>query len=441
MGQESYYGEAQYATETNGTWGSVSGVPTTLGAGTFYGVSCTGIENCTAVGEDASGGVDGVAYPMYATESNGTWVASNLELASDEDYIFYGVSCTDATDCTAVGDSGIYQTESNGIWGPPLTAPGTLGQVADTFRGVSCTGPTDCTAVGDGGIYQTESNGIWGPVAEDPSVLEFFNVSCTGPTDCTAVGYAGPTFVQSEPIYTTTENPSDTISFNSDLGAAVASMSGPDGSSITLPSDTYAGYTFNGWFTAANGGTEIGGAGSSYAIPPGGATLYAQWSANATETITFDSEGGSAVPSMSGLEGTTITLPGAPTYAGYTFDGWFAAPSGGNALTSPYAMTGSITLYAQWTATTVTAASIAALAKSDVQNSANYNAAPPLGKAIVNGVLVAMARVLAAIGPSNSPAKNTPLIDVYRGVVTLLRAFGLVTSSQAATLTTDASEL
>jgi uncharacterized repeat protein (TIGR02543 family) len=247
--------------------------------------------------------------------------------------------------------------------------------------------------------------------------------------------------VQSEPIYATTENPTDTVSFNSDLGAAVASISGPDGSSITLPGDTYTGYTFNGWFTAANGGTEIGGAGSSYAIPSGGATLYAQWTANATDTITFDSEGGSAVSSMSGLDGTTIPLPGAPTYAGYTFDGWFAAPSGGTVLTSPYALTGSITLYAQWTAMTVTAATIAALTKSDVQDSANYNAAPPLGKSIVNGVLVAMARVLAAIGPSNSAAKNAALINVYRGVVTLLRVLGLVTSSQAATLITDASEL
>ena len=66
--------------------------------------------------------------------------------------------------------------------------------------------------------------------------------------------------------------------------------------------------------------------------------------------ITFNSEGGSAVSSMSGPEGTTITLPAAPTYAGYNFDGWFLAASGGSALSSPYTLTTSLTLYAQWTA-------------------------------------------------------------------------------------------
>ena len=53
---------------------------------------------------------------------------------------------------------------------------------------------------------------------------------------------------------------------------------------------------------------------------------YAQWSANPTITISFNSEGGSAVPPVTGLEGTTVTLPAAPTYAGYTFAGWFTAP-------------------------------------------------------------------------------------------------------------------
>jgi len=33
--------------------------------------------------------------------------------------VLESVSCTDATDCTAVGLSGIYVTESAGIWGQP----------------------------------------------------------------------------------------------------------------------------------------------------------------------------------------------------------------------------------------------------------------------------------------------------------------------------------
>jgi uncharacterized repeat protein (TIGR02543 family) len=69
-------------------------------------------------------------------------------------------------------------------------------------------------------------------------------------------------------------------------------------------------------------------------------------------TVTFNSEGGSAVSSISDYVGLTIWLPSAPTYAGHTFTGWFAAPSGGTALTSPYTISASTTLYAQWSTAT-----------------------------------------------------------------------------------------
>jgi hypothetical protein len=83
------------------------------------------------------------------------------------------------------------------------------------------------------------------------------------------------------PSFTVTDGTTDTVAFNPDGGAAVASLSGLDGSSITLPSDTYSGYAFEGWFTAPSGGTEVGHAGSSYTVLSGSTSLYAQWSANA----------------------------------------------------------------------------------------------------------------------------------------------------------------
>jgi uncharacterized repeat protein (TIGR02543 family) len=69
-------------------------------------------------------------------------------------------------------------------------------------------------------------------------------------------------------------------------------------------------------------------------------------------TVAFNAEnpGVGTVASMSGPDGSTITLPSAPSYPGYVFDGWFIASSGGSALTSPYTIpSGGITLYAQWT--------------------------------------------------------------------------------------------
>jgi len=139
----------------------------------------------------------------------------------------------------------------------------------------------------------------------------------------------------------------DVVSFNSEGGSAVSSISGPDGTTVTLPSaPTLAGYTFDGWFAAATGGSALT---SPYTLS-GSLTLDAQWTATPTDVVSFNSEGGSAVSSISGLDGTTVTLPSAPTLAGHTFDGWFAAATGGSALTSPYTLSGSLTLDAQWTA-------------------------------------------------------------------------------------------
>jgi Listeria-Bacteroides repeat domain (List_Bact_rpt) len=101
-----------------------------------------------------------------------------------------------------------------------------------------------------------------------------------------------------------------------------------------------------GWFAAASGGIALT---SPYTLT-GSTTLYAQW----TDTLTFNSEGGSAVAAVTGLDGTTVTLPAAPTWAGHSFAGWFLAPSGGTARSSPYTLTGSTTLYAQWTASSQT---------------------------------------------------------------------------------------
>ena len=48
---------------------------------------------------------------------------------------------------------------------------------------------------------------------------------------------------------------------------------------ITLHYPTRVGYTFKGWYTAANGGTKVGDAGASY-TPSKDITLYAQWQVN-----------------------------------------------------------------------------------------------------------------------------------------------------------------
>jgi uncharacterized repeat protein (TIGR02543 family) len=68
-----------------------------------------------------------------------------------------------------------------------------------------------------------------------------------------------------------------TVTFNGNGASPPSSKTGNANSSITLPSITRSGYTFNGWYTSSSGGTRVGGAGASY-TPSSNVTLYAQWS-------------------------------------------------------------------------------------------------------------------------------------------------------------------
>ena len=82
--------------------------------------------------------------------------------------------------------------------------------------------------------------------------------------------------------------------------------------------------TFLGWYTAAEGGTRVGGSGDSY-TPSGDTTLYAHWSA-------------------------AVTTP-TPTRDGYTLLGWYTERSGGTKVADgggSYTPTGNIALYAHW---------------------------------------------------------------------------------------------
>ena len=67
-------------------------------------------------------------------------------------------------------------------------------------------------------------------------------------------------------------------------------------------------------------------------------------------TITFDANGGTVNPASltTDANGKLPSLP-TPSRNGYTFDGWFTAPSGGTQVTAASVFTKSITLYAQWT--------------------------------------------------------------------------------------------
>ena len=96
------------------------------------------------------------------------------------------------------------------------------------------------------------------------------------------------------------------------------------------------GYTFDSWQKTTGEGNTI--------------TYTAKWTAiPATYTVTFDSQGGSAVNDQTVTEGQTITEPAAPTRDGYTFAGWFTETSGGSQWNFNDPVNKSMTLYAKWT--------------------------------------------------------------------------------------------
>lgn len=105
-----------------------------------------------------------------------------------------------------------------------------------------------------------------------------------------------------------------TVTFQSEGGSEVASQIRANAPAARPADPTKEGYTFIGWYN----GEEKWNFADAVATD---LTLTAKWQLN-QYTITFDTAGGSEVPSITQDYGTAITPPAAPTRTGYTFAGW-----------------------------------------------------------------------------------------------------------------------
>ena len=113
---------------------------------------------------------------------------------------------------------------------------------------------------------------------------------------------------------------------------------------IIFNNATLSGYVFKGWYTAAEGGSKITGITTG---TTGNIILYAHW--DYVSTITFETNGGSPVNSISNVEGTAISAPTAPTKEHYAFAGWYSDAALKNAYSFTAQPAEDITLYAKWT--------------------------------------------------------------------------------------------
>ena len=108
--------------------------------------------------------------------------------------------------------------------------------------------------------------------------------------------------------------------------------------------------------TLTNGAASIAflpGEGHLFALPAD--YDYENAAAPTLKTVTFDSNGGSAVAAITDITtGATIAAPAVPTKSGYNFNGWYKE----SALTNAWSfatdtVTANITLYAKWTVQSV----------------------------------------------------------------------------------------
>ena len=137
------------------------------------------------------------------------------------------------------------------------------------------------------------------------------------------------------------------IAFDTNGGSAVNEIQMDSyNATATKPADpTREGYTFDGWYCEATFENAMDWtAGITRSM-----TLYAKWTPvqapAATHTVTFDSNGGSAVPAQTVQDGMTATAPANPTRDGYTFSVWFL---GSRAYSFDTPVTQDITLTAVW---------------------------------------------------------------------------------------------
>ena len=142
-----------------------------------------------------------------------------------------------------------------------------------------------------------------------------------------------------------------TVHFDGNGGqASISSKEVTRGSQIgELPTATYTGHHFDGWYTEASGGTQI----DEDLIIMGEVTFHAHW--RDEYVVTF--EGGNGTVSINPntitvADGDSIGANNLPTanYPGNYFDGWYTAANGGTKITGTEVISQTTYYYAHYKA-------------------------------------------------------------------------------------------
>ncbi len=197
------------------------------------------------------------------------------------------------------------------------------------------------------------------------SKTQNYGTSVTAPTDPTRNGYTFNSWYYNTSLTSLVTFPFSMPAFNRTLYAkwrgityvityvlngGTNNASNPTiyttGNGANFFDPTKFGYTFNGWYTTSN----FSGSPISFLSTTayGDVTLYAKWTIN-SYNISFVSNGGSTVNSLTRDYDSSVTAPTNPTRSGYNFEGWYYDIDLTQAVTFPFNMPNNdLTLYADW---------------------------------------------------------------------------------------------
>lgn len=142
-----------------------------------------------------------------------------------------------------------------------------------------------------------------------------------------------------------------TVAFNTNgHGDAISPALVAHGTKVSAPaSPSEYGYTFDGWYTDANGNNPF----DFDTLITTDITLFAKWTPKSYK-VTFKTDKDTPYHEQNVAYKNFATKPSAPGKTGYIFDGWYEDEDCHDAFNFGTAITGDITLYAKWTVNTYT---------------------------------------------------------------------------------------
>ncbi len=118
----------------------------------------------------------------------------------------------------------------------------------------------------------------------------------------------------------------------------------------TLPTPTWAGHAFLGWFTKADGGAKI--TATSTVTAAAARALHAHWTTDQVTMFRWN-DGTDTLERRANAVGSTYGAMPAPRWPKHAFLGWYTAAEGGSAIWGTHKVTAKATrtLYAHWKTT------------------------------------------------------------------------------------------